>query len=101
MTKQEIRDYNCGNLSWVKSLTKQQDEGAWNKCKKKIIWTPNYAKTCDKNKSLDVSQGYDLLTRPENFFRAAMKNQSISRGDGRSRKSQGGGWYAVSIATVF
>lgn len=29
MTKQEIRDYNCGNLSWVKSLTKQQDEGAW------------------------------------------------------------------------
>lgn len=40
----------------------------WNKCKKKIIWTPNYAKTCDKNKSLDVSQGYDLLTRPENFF---------------------------------
>ena len=94
MTKQEIRDYNCGNLSWVKSLTKRQDEGAWgamhlkvdqnfwysygfsiafgnyhwNKCKKKIVWTPNYAKTCDKNKSLDVSQGYDLLTRPENFF---------------------------------
>lgn len=30
-----------------------------------------------------------------------MKNQSISRDDGRSRKSQGGGWYAVSIATVF
>lgn len=25
-------------------------------------------------------------------FRAAMKNQSISRGDGRSRKSQDGGW---------